>query len=508
MIRPTAISWLLALAGLTAAPDKPDILRFSNGDQLHGSFQGIREGARVVWQREDLSEPVEFKTARLRHVVLHGGRPIKALTSLSNVGLVNGDRVPGTVTGMDGDSIILDTSFAGVLRIPIRQVAMLCPNPLGGRVYYHGPFIEEEWEMAHPSLPGGLPAEKAGEVAAEDQPGRWLFSGSAWYWPGKLTPGTALLRRSGLPDRSVLSFNLAWKNQFGLVVAFYADFTRPKPMDDEKFNEKNKGAKSRFRGMVPGDLSQLPRVFGNSYVLQLYPNYIMLNRTRVDENGNPSFRRIQCNNNSIRINNKNQARIELRSNRLTGAISLFIDEEFAAQWNDNDAADAADDKPSGHGSGYGFMVQDIDASVRVSDIIVTEWNGMPDSARSLQSDDQDIILMSNGTDRFAGRVGKLDDQGKVLFKGRHGDLQVPLDEIAEIRFARNRLAPAAEEAAENLTIRFSPMGTISGRPQSGDGAVLQIDSPILGKLKVLTESAVFLDFNASKQKIDDWYVEF
>ena len=105
-------------------------------------------------------------------------------------------------------------------------------------------------------------------------------------------------------------------------------------------------------------------------------------------------------------------------------------------------------------------------------------------------------------------MGKLDDMGMVLFKGKHGDLQVPLDEIAEIRFASEGLAPAVEGAAENLSIRLSPIGTITGRPISGDASTLEIDSAILGKLKVSMDSAVFLDFNTSKLKIDEWYGEF
>jgi len=497
---------MLGIASMDAMPDNLDILRFTNGDQLHGAFQGIKGGTQVIWRRDDLSEVAELKTTQLRSIVLHGGRPLKGLASLSNAVLANGDRIPGTITAIDDEVVTLNTPCAGILRVPRRQIATLCPNPLGGRVYYHGPFSEDEWKMVHPSFRDGLPAVKPGEKDAEDQPGRWIFSGSAWYWSSKRL-GTALVRDSGMSDCSVLSFDIAWKNQLCLAVSFLADFARPKPLDDEKKNG-NKDAIAQFRPITPGDFSQLPRVFGNSYVLQLYSNYIMLNRTRVDADGNPSFRRIQLNNNNVRLSERNQARIELRVNRLTGAVALFIDGEFTTQWTDNEAVDGVDGKSTIHGSGFGFMVQGAETSVRISDVIVSEWNGMPDSARSLQLDNQDIILMSNGTDRFAGRLGKLDEGGRVLFKGKHGDLHVPLDEIAEISFAGQTQVPVVEEVAENLTIRFSPFGLITGRPISGDASTLEIDSAILGKLKVSMDSAVFLEFNTSKQKLDDWYGEF
>ena len=136
MIRSALIPCLCALAGSAAAEAPADLLRFTNGDQLHGSFLGIKDGLRAIWQRDDVAAPVDFKTTRIRHIVLHGGRPLKPLGSLSHVGLVNGDRMPGTITAIDDDSVTLDTSYAGILHIPRKQVAMLAPNPLGGRVYY------------------------------------------------------------------------------------------------------------------------------------------------------------------------------------------------------------------------------------------------------------------------------------------------------------------------------------------------------------------------------------
>ncbi|MEI6178843.1 MAG: hypothetical protein WCS43_18265, partial [Verrucomicrobiota bacterium] len=122
MIKNPVIPWLLTFVGLSAAPAVSpaitDLLRFANGDQLHGKFMGINDDLQAVWSREDLSAPSEFKTSQIRQIVLHGARPLKALGSLSYVRLVNGDRVPGTITGIDDETVTVDTSYAGVLRIP------------------------------------------------------------------------------------------------------------------------------------------------------------------------------------------------------------------------------------------------------------------------------------------------------------------------------------------------------------------------------------------------------
>jgi hypothetical protein len=505
MIRNPVIPWLFLLIAAAAA-DQPDLLRFTNGDQLRGTFLGIKEGPRAVWRHEDVSTPVDFKTTRIRHIVLHGGRALKPLGALSYLGLVNGDRVPGSVTALDAGSITLDTGYAGTLQVPRGQVSMLAPNPMGGRMYYHGPFSEDEWKMAHLAFPEGMPPvlPEARDKEPADAPGRWVFSGSAWFWQHKRA-GTALFRESGMPDRSVLRFELAWKNRLNLAVAFHADFARP-PSDG--------GNEGKRKAIDPVDSSDLPRLFGNSYILHLYSNYLTLFRTSVGADGKFSFERDHRNNSSLRLGDTGKARIELRSNRGTGAISLFVNDEFAAQWSDLDlddanvTDDAGDAEFAGKGSGFGFVVQGDDSPVRLSDIVVAEWNGMPDSARSLQVDEQDVVLMTNGTDRYAGRVGGLDAEGRILFEGKHGRFQFPLDEVAEIRFARKRLAAPAEQSAADIVVRLAPIGSISGQAVTGDGAVLGIMSPVLGKVNISLEPAVMIDFNASKQIIDDWDAGF
>jgi hypothetical protein len=543
MIRHTFVLplfFLTVIGAATAAPAE-DLLRFTNGDQLHGSFGGISEGPSVSWKRADLDDAIDFKTSKVRHVVMRGGRPLKSLESLSHVGLVNGDRIPGTVSSIDDEFIILQTGHSGELRIPRKQVSMIAPNPLGGRVYYHGPFASEDWKMAHPAFPDGFPpaADKpeqnppedgAEEPAGGDEekddgetaelPGLWEFSGAAWYWQHK-RGGTALVRESGMPERSVLRFDLAWKNRLSIAIAFNADFAKPDPVEEEDEEEGEDEGKKKNRARVidrilnnnPNDSSNLPRIFGNSYVLQIYTNYLMLFRTSFKEDGAPSVQRVHLNNSNLKLADTNRASIELRSNRATGGITLFINGEFVSQWSDADFAgrggDGDEDAAWTPGSGFGFLAQGEDMPVRISDIVVSEWNGMPDSARSMQVDDRDVILMANGTDRYAGSVGTLDEDGRMGFEGKHGSFQFPLEDIAEVRFARDSLAPAIEESAGKLLVRFSPIGSISGRPVPGNGGpLLQLLHPVIGEINLSTDSAVMLEFNSSNHLIDDWDANF
>ncbi len=507
MIRKLSISWLFGMIGLMAA-EPSDLLRFTNGDQLHGTFLGIKSGPQAIWQREDLTAPIDFKPSRIRHIVLHGGRALKSLTSLSHVALVDGDRMPGIIRKLDDETVTLDTSYAGVVRIPRSQVAMLAPSPLGGRIQYHGPFVEDEWQMANASFPNGFvdpaPDSEKKEGDAKDMPGRWEFSGSAWYWQSKLS-GTAILRKDVMPDRAILRFELAWKNRLSIAIGFHADFAHPKP-GKEAGDPGNDGAGKAVK-FVPGDSAMLPVIFGNSYVLHIFSSHLMLYRTSVNGDGVASIGRVLVNANNVRLSDSGNATMEIRSNRNTGQISLFINDEFAAQWTDGGEGGAAMPALSTKGSGFGFIVQSENSPVRLSDVMVAEWNGMPDSARSLQVDDQDIVLLSNGVDRFSGNVKSLND-GKILLETKHGEFQFPLDDIAEIRFARNRLASKTEEPADHIVIRLSPLGQVTGRPLSGNSSAIKILHPFAGELDFNLESAVMLDFQPSNNSIDDWNADF
>ncbi len=488
------IVWLVSWMVIPA----DDLLRFINGDQLHGRFHGMALGPKIIWQRDDLTTNGEFDFSQVRHLIFNNGKSYKNLASLSYISCTNGDRLPGIVTALDAESVTLQTPFAGELKLARTHVAMLAPSPLGGRISYHGPFIENEWTMAHASFPGGLPprlpSPQNGRNPDVELPKYWQFSGAAWIWPHK-SSGTALIRRSGMPDRCTFRFDLAWKNRLSIAVAFQADFAPTQPPKDKE--------PIRF---VPGDSSVLPLIFGNGYVMHFFSNHVMLYRTSVNGAGIASLERVQANANILRLGDSGKATVEIRSNRITGRVSLFLNDEFAAQWSEIPATESITSQ-AGHHRGFGFVVQAENTSVRLSDMMVAEWNGMPDSARSLQVDEQDIVLLANGTDRFSGKVKSLAG-GKVQLVGRFSEFSFPLDEVAEIRFAKNRLAPAAEQAAGEAIIRFSPLGHITGKILSADQAVVKLQHPLLGEISCELQSAVMLDFQPSNNPIDDWNSEF
>ncbi|WP_193214152.1 hypothetical protein [Luteolibacter marinus] len=511
MIRPLLISTLLAtrlMAADTAVEEAADLLRFTNGNQIDGEFAGMDQSGVVTWHRSDVATPMPFKREKIRQIVLRNARPLSAMDSPCHVTLVNGDRIPGNVVAADDKSITLETTLAGPLILPREVVAAVSPNPFGGRLIYAGPFDQTGWQQVQSdgkmgildemglSLPGTAPEEDS-----ETPKPSWHHSGASWFSSGG---NDAIILDAKMPDRALLRFKLGWRSRPNIAVAFHCDFTRPEPKEqDEK--EDDAPARPNF-----GGLQNLANLFGTAYVINFQAGYIHLQRTGFDDDGNPEVERIRVGNSSIRLPDTGEAVFEIRCNRQEGNISVYIDDEFAVQWNTSDELEREvwKNQPrnvnyQAPGGGLGFQVQGNSASVRISDLVVAEWNGMTDSARSMESDHRDIVLLANGTDRFSGEVLAIRD-GQVEIDASYGPLKIPLEDIAEIHFARDKRRKADEPLASEITVILQPVGRISGVPLASDAHRMQIDSPLAGKIDLDLAPAVVLEFQSGGGFLDDW----
>ena len=493
-------AWLCCLAADAA----PDFLRFDNGDQLTGQFLGMTASGDIRFESGEMKQPAEFRIDSVRHLVMRGGKPKNAQEILSHLGLTNGDRIPGRVTGIDDSHIMLDTKFAGTLRVPKDHVSLLAANPLGGRIHYFGPFSEEGWNIlrAKPTDEGAKEPEEDADAAKEKSKGRgpWEFSGAAWYWSGKSgsseNPGTfALARSEGMSDRSILRFRVDWKDRVGMSVAFHADFATG---EADKPAEKKEDADKVIRR----EPSVIPSIFGNCYVLQIYSGHMMLYRSTWSAENGPGFEPIQTNANFQRFGEDRTNHVEIRSNRTNGHIALYMNDEFVAQWTEPVGKDGDTDGYAGKGNGFGFSCHAGASALRISEISVSEWNGMPDSARSMEVDDKDVVLMTNGTDRFAGKVLGMEGADSIRFESRHGSILVPLEEIAEIRFARARLAKS--EPSDGPLLHFAPVGCLSANMIAGDKQRLKLQHPILGPLELDTDPLIMIEYKPGTRTADAW----
>lgn len=509
-----ALALALALATPAIADDETphpatDMLRFSSGDQLQGDFGGISKEGRVLWQRDDVEEPMRFHTDKIRQIVLHSGHRSFDRLDAAHVALVNGDRLPGRAIGFDGQTLQLETRVAGPLELDRDQVAVLAPNPFGGRLLYSGPFSNRDWEIYRAErdneAAAGGEEEPAGEKdrdeagdaedaedASEEESPSWVHTGAAWYYREGLD---ALRLDPAMPDVALLRFRAAWRNRPPLNIAFHADFAKPEFPEPEE-GEEDAG----HRNLSSRNLAD---VFGNAYVLSVHSSYTQLQKCGFDEDGDPFLDRIRAPTTNLRLNNRTEADFEIRCNRQSGIIALFVDGEFAMQWNVGDPlSEDPDEEYAGKGGGIGFHVMNSD-KVRISDIVVAEWNGMPDSARSMEVDSADVVLMTNGTDRFSGELTSI-DAGIAQLRGKYADLRIPLAEIAEIHLARDGRRECDESHDDRVDIHFQPVGRLTGTLGATGDDGLAFESNLIGPLDLDLDSAVFINFQSTASFLNFW----
>lgn len=486
-------------------PQGPDLLRFKNGDIIHGRFEGMSK-TDLAWGREDLAAPVRFGTENLAQVAFNGGRLRKAVEAPSHVTLTNGDRIPGKIVSLDEKNLVLETTNSGSLEIPRSALASLYPRPRGGGIVYAGPYNTEGWKILAPL--SEKDAEKKGAELANKY---WVHSGAAWYSKAD----EPLIREADLPDQARLSFNLAWRNRLNVSIAFHSTFKRPLLENGQVVREEGEqpegelapikwetlaDAKGGDGLVVPwsdqNSRGAHPNVYGESYVLTFQSTYPTLYRCSFNEDGQPNVQAIQTSRVPINLNNVSEADFDIRIDRKK-IIALYVDGEYTMQW----------DEPGeyiGTGGGIAFSAQN-GCHVRISDLVVSAWNGMTDSARSMVHDERDILLMTNGTDRFSGQIESVQD-GKVIVKNAYSTLEMPIEEVEEIHFHGKRPANPEGAAADDQAalLLFGTNGRLTLLPTAATAEKLSGSSSILGDIEVDLQSATLLQFGAGNSALEGW----
>ena len=207
---------------------------------------------------------------------------------------------------------------------------------------------------------------------------------------------------------------------------------------------------------------------------------------------------------SVRLPESGDATFELRSDRKSGLLMLFINGEYAAQWEEIDPIVANDTTPENKddaekkdpplGNGFGIQAITGNTPIRLTDLVISEWNGVKDSAYSMSNEHRDIVLLTNGTDRYSGDVVGISD-GKLRFKSAYSELEIPLQEISEITFAKKIESEKSETPANTVTARFYPVGKISGVMQVSDRKTLNIQHATAAKISIDLSTAVSLEFS-------------
>lgn len=523
-------------------PAGSDLIRFENGDIMHGQFGGLNDG--LIWKRPDVEKPIRFQdTGKIRQIIFNGHKTANLGGDISHITLISGDRIPGKINSLNDEELSIESPVIGPVKIAKNLIRSISPNPYGGELLYAGPFNSDGWmrltyqqaeaeeEKEEVESPGVAEDEKDEEPKPEKKVEipSWVYSGTSFYTI-KRAP---LVFDAGLPDVGRIRFKASYKSQMNLSIALHADFTRPiipkkenQEADAKKEEENDPGKeeaaeeekpKLQFEKltdlhhnepfqsvpwMLPGQSSNSD-FFGTSYVLNIYSSYPNLNRHLFNDDGRAVHKRLNGTRSSVALPQTGEVEIDIRFDRKKNLIMLFIDGEYSTQWSDPDGYLAK-------GSGIGFLNASSSNQIKISDIVVTTWNGVKDSALSIAHPERDVALLTNGTDRFSGKVQRIED-GTAYFKTGYADVEIPLAELSKIELSSDHRADPEDGSfdweEDPASVVFKPFGLIYLNPSSSTPDTLSGRSPYLGDIKINLKSAAMLRLLEESPDLSDWFEE-
>lgn len=417
-------------------------MRFQNGDVLHGELKKIAPGEIITWSRPDIEGAIDFKATNVTDIVFPARMKAPQPTNHCIVRLTNDDEFEGSLIYADAENLQIETYFAGAVTVPRKMVRLLLPIPPEQPPVFEGPSSDEGW--THGKV-----------TAVNTDAGTWEYRNGAFY----ATKAASIARDVKLPDVANLEFDLSWSGLFDLAVALYTDYLHPIALLT-KDNEPN---------------------FSGFYSLQL--NTFSANLLPVKK-GEPLRYLGQAA--ILSFNQKNRAKISIRVNKPRKSITLLVDGLVVKQWIETEDF-------AGGGTGIRFVHQGR-GSLRLSNIRITEWNGLfEDKSPLRQSSTDDLAVLRNG-DKVGGSLKDARD-GKFTFATSGSELVIPHIRVKQIEFATARLAKAAPPSTNAVRAFLNRNSWVTFRLNGFDGMAFSGSSENFGNLNFKPDSFERLQFN-------------
>jgi len=474
-------------------------LSLAIGLGLHGTFLTFNKTGNLLWKNSETNEPIVFDTSKLHRIVINHSQANQSISYKSAIHLTNGDIIPGIIQSADDTSLTLTTDHLGKITIPRDGIRTISATPFGGKLLYYGPLNQDGWKIIpfeKPDKPD-KPAEKrekdtekeatAPAEKSDDAPSKksWHYIANAWYSGDE--KNSYLARKNALPDQCSLSFNIAWRGNLYAEIILHADFAPPEYTGEDKTN------------LTTGRV-------GHAYILTLSSHSANLSSISFDELGKPKISRFNETRPNLGLSDKNKSKIEIRLDKANKAILIYTDGEYKGKWDLGDNYD-------GLGHALAFSPTRYNKSrFRISDLAISKWNGMKDSAQSMSTSKRDIILLNNGLDRFSGTFNNIQD-GKVSFQGTFNNtLSIPLDEVQEIHLAteKQNIRPETEMDSNSKNVYFYiyPYGRITGVPsgivKSKKSHIIQLKTQLFDALQLDTRYINLIDFSHQNSLLELW----
>jgi len=403
------ITPLVALIPLCLAQQEnnPDSIIMKDGGLMYGYLGEFNtEDNSVSWLRKDADNPHFFKIKDVSQICINGSRPQDNAPHHSHIELINGDRIPGEIQSIGEEKIILKTEYSGLLTIDKTKVLSLYPAPDGEPVVINGFGAKHNWQKKD--------SEHIKFTRSKKKYEPWQLHGASFY---------------------------ASNNDSGYIYS-YTDFPKLHLVLQADLKELpvKKDAEDQENVAIPNHVipdtglskNAIVSEFGNCLNLVISQSRYLLYTAGIDEESGQLYYNKQDQSNPIyyRLAERSDIEVEIHVSRKKRSIELIINKKNAG---------------------------------RLSNLKIAEWHGVTDSPRSLVNQDNDIILLNNNTDRFAGKLDQIKDQN-LFFTNDLFSLKIPTDSVKTVNFAKKDLSQS-QPLENEVVIDFYNNSLIKGAIQ-------------------------------------------
>lgn len=432
-------------AGTTAeivAGAGEDLLDFTNNDRLHGQLLAIGPApSGLRWKSRECESPIDFGLSGIGRITLAKRESGTApVLSGAMVYLSNGDMLLGTVVTMDDEKLVLNTWYAGTITIKRAMIKSLVPSGDSGQRVFEGPTEMESWTVFRRN---NVPS--------------WRYKNGALYALNTYPIGRNFPE---LPDRAEIEFEASWRFDYpAFMVAFFTD--------------------------------NLQQQQGNCYVLLVSGNSIYMQRW-ARNGGNESM--WQMNYDQFGNGRKNRARFTLLVDKARKSFALLIDGQVFKQWTDNNNF-------AGQGKGLLFQSQS-QGGLKIAKIRIADWDGtLPQVGGVVRAESKVDVLRFVNNDLVSGTVKSI-AEGKMKFETSYAPLDIPLERIAEVQMAAERMERARRNKLD-VRLLFATRGLVTLNLQSVVSNEVKGVSENMGDLKLPLSALQSLDMNIYRERVED-----
>ena len=420
----------LTMASLTATRAN-DQVSLKNGDLFFGKVIALTGGL-IELQTPHSESPLKIVNEDLIRLNFSGANAESKATeelpkNSQELFLRNGDSIPGEVVGLTSTHLSFQTWFTGLLEIPREQIDSVFFGVTPQRNVFRGPVGIEGWSQGNN--------------------GRWR------YEDGTLTSRDKgfIGRDLQLPKNFIFSTEIGWESSPNIRIHLCTE--DPEPQDDGT---------------------------SNSYLLNLNSGGIQVKRVMPAGARGPKFQTLITSSQNLQNMSSKSCQIELRVDRTTKILQLYLDGEKLGQGVD----------PTESPEGSSLLLESLSSGSsdnNVSNIMVHEWDTTTQLLRRepRAEDELDTLSVDDG-DRFSGEIISYDPTlptkpFTVKTPLSPDPITIPLENCAVMYFTKGENSRKST-GQYNLALRTGGKLTLSGIQLGAEK--LKANHPWLGKLEI------------------------